>query len=208
MDHLKALQDVLAAEKATVDVDALCGLIAERTGIETATLGPIIRALWRLAIVQRGLGLNADEFVNALGEGLQEVAPDRWGAGDSEGWAGRRGQIASLLASEGALTSGAKAADLLLEQQLSFCKARVVTDMRPVLDERAERVEGFVPIHTLAITYHELGETRSLHIAMDHNDLTELRRQLERAERKETLLRRTLGDADFLVIDTGAQSDV
>ena len=207
-DHLKALQDALAVEKPTVDVDALCGLIAERTGIEIGALRPIIRALWRLAIVQRGLGLSADQFVEALSAQLREVVPGKWDAGDSEGWAARQRQIASLLASEGALTAGAKAADLLLEQQLNFCRARVVTDMRPVLDERAERVQGFLPIHTLGITYHELGETRSVHIAMKYSQLAELRNQLERAERKEKLLRETLAGAGFSVIDMGAESDV
>ncbi len=76
--------------------------------------------------------------------------------------------------------------------------------MRPVFDEKAEVVQGFLPFHTLVISYYEGGESRTFYVAMDANDVTALRELLSRAERKEGVLLRHLASAGLSMIETTA----
>lgn len=175
-----------AKKGPTLDVETLLGSVAERTGLESSVVAPVVFLLWRLAIVQRRLELSTEPFLRVLSASLREMGGDRWSDQDAQLWAQRQEHILRLLAPEGPLASGAKAAELLLEQQLVFCRARTLTDIRPVFDDRAERIQGLLPFHTLALTCYEGGETREIHIALDSTDVTELRHQLERGEERET----------------------
>ena len=205
-DFLSTLAQALATQPPSLDVNATCRSVAEQTHLALETVRPIVGILWRLAFVQRRLGLAADAFFDALAAGLKEA--DGWDAADAESWSSRREYVARALEPSGTIAVAAKAGELLLEQQLVFCTARTLTDVRPVFDESAEHIQLFLPFHTLAITCHEAGETREIHIAMDLSDMIRLREQLERAERKETLVRQRLTDAGLSVIETGQEGDV
>jgi hypothetical protein len=79
--------------------------------------------------------------------------------------------------------------------------------VRPVFDQEAKSLQGFVPFHTLAVEYYESGKPCEIHIALDLNDISELRGQLERAEQKEILLRGKFKELGLLVIQTGGKRD-
>ena len=207
LEDLAAIHNALQAERPTLDVDALARSVAQRASLDQQATTSILGVLWRLAFVQRHLNLDTNAFLAALSESLRTPLPNQWSDEDAEAWEARRQQVAALLTPEGPISSGAKAAELLLEQQLVFCTARTITDLRPVFDEQAQRLQGFLPCHTLAITCHEGGETRHLYIALDGNDIAALRRQLERAEQKERLIRRSLAEAGFSLIETGDEAD-
>ena len=206
-DVLQELANALGAEKPALDDRILSASLAERTGLALDVVAPVVSTLCRLAFVQRKLDLSTDVFLQALATSLRELGTEQWSSNDAELLSERQENIARLLAPDGAIAGGAKAADLLFEQQMVFCKARTLTDMRPVFDEQAQRVQGFLPFHTLALTVHEGTEMREIHMAMDFRDLVRLRKQLERAEQKEKVLRQNFTEAGLLVIQTGAESD-
>jgi len=207
IEDLQAIEKALGEKKPTLDTEALSRSVAERSGLDLAQVGSIISVLWRLALIQRRLDLNTDAFLSGLSTNLSEKGSERWSTEDAKCWNDRQEYVARLISPDGTLAYGAKAAELLLDQQFLFCRARVLTDVRPVFDEGAECVQGFLPFHTLSVTYHEGGETREMHLAMDFNDIVRLRNQLLRAERKERLVRQDLTDKGLLVIQTGSESD-
>ncbi len=204
---LEAIDDALKKTSPMLDVDALATSVAESTGLPASDVRPLVFTLCRLASIQRKLELSTKDFVGALTASLRETQSDRWSVEDSDNWAGREENIARLLGPGSAVTQAAKAAELLFEQQLVFLGSRVVTDLRPVFDEPGEQVLAFVVFHTLAITYYEAGDTRTIHIAMDADDVRRLREHLERAARKEKVIKQDLAGANLVFIDTGAESD-
>ena len=205
VEILQLLEGALGEEKPTLGPEALSSSLAQRTGLEISVVGPLVSLLFRLALVQRSLELTASAFLEALTTTLTDMGDDKWSAADSQRWAERREQIERVLASQGALAAGAKAAELLLEQQLLFVTSRVVTDVRPVFDEGAERLLGFATFHNLAIGCYEDGKHRTIRIAMDSDDIARLRDQLGRAQRKEKLIADNLTEAGVSVIHTGGE---
>jgi hypothetical protein len=204
---LERLAEALPQEPPTVDPDPLARAVAARTGVDAAVVERVVPALWRLALVQRRFEVAPDDFLRTLSARLSELGPERWSANDAEAWAQRQNAISRMLVSDGPLATGAKAADLLMEQQLVFCTARILSDLRPVFNEAAEALQGFLPFHTLAVTYHEGGETKTIYFAMDASDLKRLARQIDRAQRKERILRDDLQASGRRTIQTEPDKD-
>ena len=204
---LEALEGALQGAVPALDVEALSRSLADSTGLEATTIEPVVSLLSRFALVQLALELATGTFLDALAANLRDEKSDQWTEKDAECWARRKGRIARLLAADGAIACGAKATQLLLEQQLVFCKARILTDVRPVFDEQAQRVCGFLPFHTLALTCHEGTTMREMHIAMDFDALDRLGDHLDRAKRKERLIRENLAERGLRVIQTESDSD-
>lgn len=208
IEDLQAIEKALTQEQPTFDTEALSKSISSQTKIDIETVGPIVSILWRFVIIKQRLGLTNENFFNTLILSLKGT--DQWNDEDAKHLEEKWKYISKVISPDSSLGSGAKAAELMLEQHLLFCKARVLTDVRPVFDEKAEHIETFVPFHTLSIKYHKGSENkhREMHFAMDLKDIINLRDQLSRAEQKEKLARQSLTEKGLKVIKTGAESDV
>ena len=92
----------------------------------------------------------------------------------------------------------AKARTLLLEGR-TLCRARLVTDIRPVFDssEMPNKPEGALIVHNLRISYHEASAKgiRDFIVTLDSNDIDELQAVLQRAKLKEQALENMLNGA-------------
>lgn len=204
---LQELSRALSEKPPSLNVDRLSVSAAEASGIEPNVAQTVMRLLWRWAMVQRRLDLNANDLLTCLTSSLDELPEDDWNDSDRRAWSQISGELQQMLSLDTAITSGAKAMELLIDQQLILCKSRVITDMRPVFDDLAENLDGIVPYHTLVLHCHEGSGKRDVYVALDINDVISLRQQLERAERKESMLRDSLRAAGIEVIDSSAKSD-
>ena len=84
----------------------------------------------------------------------------------------------------------AKARTLLLEGK-TLCRARVISDIRPVFDASEEPVtpEAALIVHNLRISYHEGSRAiQEFVVALDSNDLDQLIDMLTRAKAKQQAL--------------------
>ncbi len=98
-------------------------------------------------------------------------------------------RLEALLGLE-AISSTARAVDLVSEHEHIFHSARVLTDIRPVfVEEPSEPPSGALITETLKIEYFYEGEVRSLYVALDQADLRELSDTLSRAIEKTDSLR-------------------
>lgn len=206
-EDFESLIAAIGEEKPTLDGVGLSKSVASRTNLPLNTVSPILSLLRTFATIQRRLGSSADAFLSDLSRILVQKGPEKWSPEDARDLDNRLESLKQALKPEGTLAYAAKAADLLLEQQSVFCRSRVITDMRPVFNEQADTIQGFLPFHTLAVRYHEGSETKETHIAMDFNDLVILRDQLTRAEQKERILASSMAAKGWLVIQTGADKD-
>ena len=97
----------------------------------------------------------------------------------------------------------ARAGVLLLENEHSLLEARIVTDLRPVFEQDHPEAapKGALIVHMLKIVYRADNSTKNFFVALDTNDVRELKEQLERADAKAESLKSVLGDAGVSYID-------
>lgn len=80
------------------------------------------------------------------------------------------------------LRASIKAWALLSDEERIYLSSRVLTDVRPVFgDDGCDRLLASVIVHTLKIATRVDGRTQSVFIALDTDDLIELRKAIDRA---------------------------
>ena len=100
-----------------------------------------------------------------------------------------RQRIAKLLSVGGWLAVLAKAQNVRGDQERLFCAARILSDVRPVFGNTPDSISAAVVVHSLNITYHQDGEHKDFYVALDTNDLRNLKKTVERAEKKHETLK-------------------
>lgn len=111
-----------------------------------------------------------------------------------------KSRITSLL-SLFPLNMSAKASRIRVEYPNVFWDARILSDVRPVFDKPGERPIGSVINHTLKIEYHEGGDHKEFYVALDGDDLSRLKRIVERAEIKAESLKLYLKNSEMPDLD-------
>lgn len=86
-----------------------------------------------------------------------------------------------------------KVINILREQNNVFCNARILTDIRPVFGAKLDNPPlAALVVHSLRISYHQGDTEKEFYIAMDSNDIQELREVLNRANLKADNLRKVI----------------
>lgn len=109
----------------------------------------------------------------------------------------------ALLLNVDQLNIVARAGRLLLENEHSLREARIVTDARPVFepDNPEAHPKAAVMVHMLKLSYRGDNTTKNFIVALDNNDLRDLREQIERAISKIETLESVLKAAGVPHID-------
>jgi hypothetical protein len=120
----------------------------------------------------------------------------------------RFGAVLAQLVEMPVLRTSAKAVSVLNQQERLFLDARIMSDIRPVFgDDPSERPTGAVVLHTLSIQHHTDGHTRMFNVAMDRNDLADLKLAVERAIDKAATLSRVMDDAGLALFELEEADD-
>jgi uncharacterized protein (DUF1778 family) len=143
-----------------------------------------------------------DTLVRDLVEGI-DVTDDI----GKEGW--QKDQFAShllgILSGNEVLNISAKAAGVLTDHEHIFCDVRILTDIRPVFGSDISKVPDVsVTIYMLKIGYHEGRTHKEFFVALNAEDLRELREALDRAEAKTLATKALLEKAGLTNLDTDA----
>jgi hypothetical protein len=103
------------------------------------------------------------------------------------------------------LVIATKAMALRREHEHTFCEARIFTDARPIYAESVNEVPAAVVItHMLKLAYHDsTPEVKEIYIALDSDELIELKQAVERAETKHQSLTTMFKGANVPVFDEG-----
>lgn len=103
-----------------------------------------------------------------------------------------RDRLTKLLGSIKILQITAKGYDLMAEYDKVFIGSRIITDIRPIfpsLDASVSSVASAIIVHNLKITYQKGKSRKDIFVAMDSNDIKQLRSELDRAETKSNSVR-------------------
>jgi hypothetical protein len=103
-----------------------------------------------------------------------------------------RSRLALLLGFDKSLGVTLKALDVMTEHERIFCRARILSDIRPVFAEELESAPAAMIIHNLQIGFHEYGRHHEYYFALDTDDIQKLKKIIERAEKKTIALQALL----------------
>jgi hypothetical protein len=97
----------------------------------------------------------------------------------------------------------AKAISLLGEYEHTFCRARILTDFRPIYgnDPSKKPAAGMIT-HTLRLSYHAGTQLQHIYVLLDDSDLDEMKGLVSRAEIKAESLRAGLAITQVPLIGT------
>jgi len=144
-----------------------------------ASADPLVRVALSFNGLARQTRLSLDEVLATVKGSLDR----QWAPEDVGKWAAIESPLRALLESK-AVRLVANVIDLSYEYANLYRRGRILTDIRPLFDDRGETVEAAVISYTLRLRYDSAGDDHELSIAMDDADVKELAAQCERALRK------------------------
>ncbi len=199
-ERLKLLNAIKQIEP-TLQLGKLNSKIAEKVDLDKQELLPIIKMFGSMYRGRISSDVSAEMFAADLNKSLQIIEESPFKEMDDNQRNTLTSYISEILALDNSLGITVKALGVMTEHEHVYCRARVLTDMRPIFGENIEKPDAFVTIHTLRIGYHDNKEHKDIFIAMDRNDVKELIDMLKRAEQKEEALDSFLNDSKLVHID-------
>lgn len=196
VETLDALRKVLSQCAPALQHKQLYKSVAEKlqdvTDASSASIYSILRTLLAVYSVLRVDGGMAAP--KAAAEAVAEIQKDSDAYGTPPaGWSVFQRQLESLLSDDDVLGTSAKALAVASDTQRHVHSVRILTDARPIFGaEVSDGPKAFSVIHTLKIEYFEDWEEREWFVALDDDDLRNLRDAAERALAKQNSTRLTL----------------
>jgi hypothetical protein len=156
--------------------------ISNLSSIEAERIGSAISSLY---LVRASRDVSIDAFIDDVVEAVASFEPK---AELPES----RQRFKNILDIE-PLTISAKAYLVISNHQRTLHGLKILSDVRFAFqsDPEAEPY-GAVIVHTMRVSYHEDDNHKEFYVALDDNDLVDLRKALDRAEAKSRLLLRKL----------------
>jgi hypothetical protein len=161
----------------------------------------ISEALVALYGVKAGADVSLDEFVDDVCDAMESIEETPWRVSEEQR-GNFRDKLLALLGAE-AFTLTAKAQDLQTDDERTFCRARILTDLRPVFGTKIEDgPKGMVIVHLLKLGFHQASVRQhdEFYVALDADDLQTLKKVIERAQSKANVLRSTMSNLPVLGI--------
>lgn len=110
-------------------------------------------------------------------------------------------RIIRIFESKKGLRITMKAAGVLTDQDHSFLSARILTDIRPVFNDKGDSADAAVIVHNLIIHYGIDSDHKDFYVALDTSDIQSIREVLDRADEKAKSLQRLLKSSGVTYLD-------
>jgi uncharacterized protein with PIN domain len=200
---VSTLRDALEnSQAAQVYAPAAAEVLLARTpAIAPEELEQLLEALLSISLLRASQDQSAEAVSKSIGDAIEAKRGGdlRFGPKDRLVF---ETQLRSLLEVP-LLALQAKANDLATEHERILHEARILTDVRPVFGDDAERgPTGLIISHMLKLSYIAGGELQDLFIAADEDSLGKLKEAIERAQLKQTSLTSVLEALDIPKLST------
>ena len=196
------LIDAIGKAPAVLDLDALAENVASSTELDKDQAPRLVRVLASLYRAREETPV--DQFVDDVCDAAQAMEKGPLRPKDDD-WDSFKRDLTALLSSDQSLGITAKANDIRSQHQNVYCKARILTDIRPVFrqDVGVEPPAGVI-VHTLRFTTHPGGDfstSKDFYVALDALDLKELKKLVDRAVQKEATLRSLISQTGMTCLE-------
>lgn len=176
--------DYLIKAQPLPDVEDLSEQCAQSTGIAL----PLAESVVTLAVNFSRLARESESqqsLSEAFSLAIKNAEINGWDEEKQRLWEEREGIMRSLWQEGGILETMSKARELLFEFQCVLRRSALLTDVRPVYNREATRIDGALILHTLSLDYIEGDSWRQIHLTLSPKDVETLIDQLQRAQRKQ-----------------------
>jgi hypothetical protein len=190
-----ALDDLVSAMKSAPlisDPQKMANHLAKRVpSIPAKRLIAILETLYTLYYIRDLSGVKHGRFLQDVVDGFNQSRDTPLTEKDLL----KLRNLLEQLLSIDTLKMISKAAQLQRDDERLYCKARILSDIRPVFNDNVStRPVGAVLTHGLRIGYHEGGDHKEFHVVLDSDDLDALEEVVHRAQAKDKSLREFLAD--------------
>jgi hypothetical protein len=192
----KSLEEQLARTRGVLSPDKLAAVVSTAAKLDVGPISRIIRMLLSLYTAREDKA--ASELAGEICDAAQALGNEKLKPKDGN-WEGFRTQLTSLLSLDDSLGIVSKALNVMREHAHVYCTARVLTDVRPIFKQKISDAPNAVIIHTLRVSFHEgdRHETSDFFVAMDTQDLRELRTIIDLAIQKEVVLKSVIARSEM-----------
>lgn len=192
-EQVAQLIEAIRASRPALRIEEFAARVASKSGLDVEAVGNILSVFAGIYLARIDADKTLEEFVSDLSGALKkradkEITPVNWEAFSTS--------IRSILSCEESLGVTAKALDLLTDHEHGLHASRVITDVRHIFaTDPSERPKAAVIVHMLNLVYHEIDRMKETYVALDASDLRRLKSAIQRAEVKESNLRKMLKES-------------
>jgi hypothetical protein len=180
-------------------LDAFSSRLAKKVGsISEEDIHAYVLMLCGLYPAKETRGKTADEIAADIKVTIESEMPPGF---NSENISIIEARARKLLSIDKGIAITAKAADVATEHNNVFCGSKIYSDIRPIFSTTADAIVGAVVVHNLNISYHQGIDHREFYVALDGNELVELKETIERAEEKTRQMRAAILKAGIVDLE-------
>ena len=163
--------------------------------VEPSALWDILIAVLPLFGIKEDQKISAGELADGIGLSLKEEKPKGFPVEKTELLTVRLKQLLGLNKS---LAVVAKAMDVMTDHEHLFCGVKILSDIRPIFTDTLETASSAVVIHNLQIGFHDsaTNKHKEFYVALDTEDIQELKEVIARAEKKTLALQSMLAKSN------------
>lgn len=184
--QFNSLLSVIRAERPTFSRRQFVHNIAAKVKtIQKADIATILRVVFILYSMKGELGSSAQELSKDIVKSYSELCSKDHHISHKQVTL-LNIRLKHLLSCDKTVAVTAKASDVMTEHAHTFCRARILSDIRPVFTDSATSASAAVIIHNLQIGFHEAGsgDHKEFYVALDTDDIKVLKEVVERAEKR------------------------
>jgi hypothetical protein len=168
--------------------------------IKTSIIKMIVNELFSMNYAFEDMDLSTSEIAQSVAEAAFSEQSDEFPIDEADRDI-LKDRLAKLFVLKSSLGLTSKALGLLTDAKCLFYTARLLTDIRPIFNDKGDAVEATVILHNLILHYGEDGDHKDFFITLDTNDIKVLRSVLDRADEKAKALRPLLKRSDMSYLD-------
>lgn len=212
LDNVESLTRVMRLGESLSGADSNDDIVANyaaKLGIENETTRRIVLGLLSLHGIRNQLGLTVGELLTEVSRTIERDAAPEWKARYLKKWKDSGEMIGQVLNPDSALALYQKADSLAYRYENIYSSAKIITDLRPVFNDRGDQIQQAVVMHLLMVDYQDgSGRMKQFALALDLKDIKDLRATCQRAERKALATKEAVSKLPWPTIIKGEKSHV
>jgi hypothetical protein len=195
VDRADKLADILSVASQMprqIGIARAAQYISAKVGMHEDDIAQLLTALMNFYHTQVKLKSDSSETAIIITENMRRLAKTDKEVATATKWERASSKIASTisqLSPDHPLEDAYKASRVLSRRQYDLRDSKILTELRPIFNDAGTKITQGVISHTLYLHFHDGSNHHELEILIDATEVTELKRQCERAERKAAVLK-------------------
>ncbi|MCX4239253.1 hypothetical protein [Paraliomyxa miuraensis] len=200
---LRELSNNLDLLRTAPTVGAAVKRLAAACSADEGELEVTLPALMALSSLRRNVEKEVRDYLDLLDSSLEAGATGEWKQRNLSNWRSCRPSLEVILDSGSALSLFEKANRLGYSHARTLFRTEIITDLRPVFDATASKIERMSASFMLSIEYSDGGRVQSLDMALDLKDIARLHEQCARAKTKAASIKAALQGQPWITTIVG-----